>query len=373
MRLLRNSGLGVVLEAYIRRSAAASGIAVDDSAAQKSMAKLLADYQRILEDKNQLGQTPLDIRQYHDWMQRSLSQLKDQEVRDKLQAITDDVVSKYEAAKNSPDAIENLRDNLTEVIGGLMRSKWADVREFYRALIDLDAHLSALGGQTDVVVEVAQYKADLDEKRRQYMAQAEALKSELAKFLGATGTDASLVLETSPAQDEYKMDVYFPMDFSMDVRFPGSEEDWSPNMTLFSIDENGQPTGKYQVDDVLEWGDTDLFQDDNQRTTYFQLVEFLRSGRLPHEKGQKFISLYRGMSTDEYVNWERGQVIPRGKFFTSQRTSQLAQDISGQFPELFSFRVREDAVSETSPGTYQTIMETILKGKKIVPSEGERK
>ena len=80
-----------------------------------------------------------------------------------------------------------------------------------------------------------------------------------------------------------------------------------------------------------------------------------------------FRILYRGMSSEEFQKWESGEIIPKGKFFTSQATNQYAQDISGQYPELFRFRVRDDAVIQTSPDTYQIMRDSKLEGKKIVP------
>jgi hypothetical protein len=357
---------------------AASGIVLDEAPVRESMGRALDAWRRAVQDRAELGMEPVNIAQYRASMSASLPASLAPETRSKLEAAGEGIMSVAERAMGSPEAIDAVRDKISSEIQGLLSAsrqdqlRWSDVRNFYRLLVDLDEHLAAAhGGPTDVEAEVAQYAADLEAKRTQGVAQFEALKAELGRFLGATGLDATIRLVPNLSQDQYGSDSYYPLNFTMDVQLAGGFEDMPPNMTLFANeDDKGNFLGNYQVDDVLEWADTDFFQDDAQRTAYFQLVEFARSGRLPSErKGGKFVTLYRGMSPEEHLAWERGQAIPRGKFFASQPTAQFAQDIAGQFPELFSFRVREDAVVETSPGTFQTMTETTLKGRRIVPVE----
>lgn len=70
-------------------------------------------------------------------------------------------------------------------------------------------------------------------------------------------------------------------------------------------------------------------------------------------KREGFVTLHRGMSTAEAEAWEAGEEIPVGKFFTSSRTADMAQDVSGEFPELYSWKVARADVVETEPGVFQ--------------------
>ena len=164
--------------------------------------------------------------------------------------------------------------------------------------------------------------------------------SKIEGFLSGVGSSASVVLEMSPGENyETKSPVFYPMDFSLMMTFPGSEA-LEPNMTVFTDEDNGM-----DVDDVLSWGDGDFFSNDREMRDYFGLVEFLRTGKMPEQK-KGFVRLYRGMNPKEYGAWQSGGAIPAGKYFSSSPTTEYAQDISGEFPELFSFLVDRGVVYE---------------------------
>jgi hypothetical protein len=189
------------------------------------------------------------------------------------------------------------------------------------------------------------------------------LLSRIEGYLNSAGSDASVVLEMSPGEDyDTRSPVFYPMDFGLTMYFPGSKV-LEPSLTIFT-DENKE----LAIDDVLSWGDHDFFSNEKEMQDYFGLVEFLRTGKMPGQQ-QGSIRLYRGMSPKEYEAWQGGATIPPGKYFTSKSSTEYAQDISGEFPELFSFIVDRSIIYETSPGEYQTSDNSRLDGKKIVPAK----
>jgi hypothetical protein len=198
------------------------------------------------------------------------------------------------------------------------------------------------------------------------MAQAEDLATKIQSFLNQMDNKRlKVTINMSPSTNmDSNSPVFFPMDFNVDVIFIGSEAEPS-SFTVFTDEQN-----KLDLDDVLSWGDSDFFSTPDESKAYFDLVSFLRTGKLPSQKAG-FIRLYRGMSSKERDAWEAGQTIPDGKFFTNKATAEFSQDISGEVPDLYSFLVDNRVVTETSPGEFQTTQESKLNGKKIVPLEDE--
>jgi hypothetical protein len=279
-------------------------------------------------------------------------------------------LSAYKSSNGNQEVINNISDKVSETIHDMLNksrqdiANWSEIREFYKLLSDFDDHLLAIHReQVPIEQNLMAFQKELQTEYQKGLKEANEVKSKIETFAATLqNPQMRFILKADPAENyETKSPTYDSPTFQIELISPHTEESMEPNFTLFVTED------KITIDDVLDWGDTDFFTDDSVKAAYFGLIDYLRTGQLPQEKGKKFITLYRGMSPEEFQKWESGEIIPRGKFFTSQATNQYAQDISGQYPELFRFRVRDDAVSQTSPDTYQIMRDSKLEGKKIVP------
>ena len=122
------------------------------------------------------------------------------------------------------------------------------------------------------------------------------------------------------------------------------------------------PGGALELHDVLDISDTDFFPagQPDLAGRYADALDDVRG-----IKREGYITLHRGMSAAEADAWARGEEIPTGKFFTSSHTSAMAQDIAGEFPELYSWKVAQRDVIETEPGVFQLRRPARLKDKTI--------
>lgn len=177
-----------------------------------------------------------------------------------------------------------------------------------------------------------------------FKAQYQQFSKMLSEVAQDKGISREIVVAPNISGDDVAISLESP---SFTITLPTEDENaMSPNMTLFRNED-----GSYEVEDVIEAGDKDFFADDGVENDYFDIVEGLRG--YGKEKAEGHVTLHRGMSQEEYDAWMRGDTIPKGKFFTSSRTAELAQDISGKPPVLFSFRVPRNMVRETDKGTFQ--------------------
>lgn len=333
----------------------ASRVSLDMSAVKQMIDNMVARAISGMEEQELLSKTPLDVNTYRREADQALSEMTE-ETRALLAPMVDRVMNEV-----SPENREPISDVLEYMIKNL-KKQWVECRNLWKVLTTMDDHLSSSGTKSAKQME-EEYRTSLESELAKGEQQALELRASIEVFLGAIGSPASVVLEMSPSSNyETSLPVFYPMDFQIKMIFPGSEE-LEPSVTVFT-DENKSLT----VDDVLSWGDSDFFSNEKEMKDYFGLVEFLRTGKMPSQQ-KGFIRLYRGMSIAEHDAWASGETIPAGKYFTSSPTAEYAQDISGEFPELFSFQVDRGVIYETSSGEYQTSMESRLEGKKIVPAK----
>lgn len=332
----------------------ASRASLDMSVPRKMIENMVARAIPGMEEQERLSRTPLNVDEYAHRADQAMSGM-DEELRAPLAPMVSGAIDGARSGNREP-----LSDLLDHMIGN-MRKRWGEFRELYKALTALDDHMSS-SGEVSARQMAEEYRQGLESELSRGEQQALELLSRIEGFLDTVGSDASVVLEMSPGENyETRLPVFHPMDFSLKMTFPGSEA-LEPSMTVFTDEDKGM-----MVDDVLSWGDGDFFSNNREMTDYFGLVEFLRTGKMPEQK-KGFVRLYRGMSPKEYDAWQSGGTIPAGKYFSSSPTAEYAQDISGEFPELFSFLVDRGVVYETSHGEYQTSGEARLDGKRIVPA-----
>ena len=133
-----------------------------------------------------------------------------------------------------------------------------------------------------------------------------------------------------------------------------------PSMSVWAHD------NKLHVDDVMDINDTEVFKTPLQKAMYVSALKSLRG-----EATEGRIKLYRGMSAKERASWGVGDTIPAGKYFTNIATSQYAQDIAGEFPELHSFLVDAVNIVETDPGSFQLLQDSTLSKLGIISAKSE--
>lgn len=334
--------------------------------------KNLGYLQQSIEERQGLTATPFDISAYQKNMGDALAQVPEP-LAGMIKTEFGSIVSMYQAGN-----IDGARDAIADTIHKIIavdfqkqhNANWGMIRAAYKILTNLDEHIYATVGQhAPMEQDMAEYRAELMKDYNKAMAQVADVEARLKTFAQASGrNDVSFRIAPNFSENwETKSLVMYPLNFTVDVVFAAEGRDeFPPNVTLFAEEKDGAVTG-YTADDVLSWGDTDFFADASQSKFYFELIDYIKTGKLPTERGTKFIRLHRGMSTNEYALWERGETIPAGKFFTKDRTAEKAMDISGEFPELYSFSVREDVVVDVGDNNYQTSVPTRMVNKKIVP------
>jgi hypothetical protein len=347
----------------------AQQVSLDDSPLRELIQKNINDVRAAAEKTLELSRKPIDQAAYVNAIKQVLAGLPPP-IQSVLGPPCQNIMSLIgtNPARASDAASELIASLVSPAYQKAMQASWSSVRSLYKILIDMDEHLSAATRQHQSTDEqVAEYSKELETEYGKAMQQMADVREKLVSYSKAVGTNAWFVVKPDFATTELGSKILYPINLDIDITFGKERQFETPNFSLWPMEnEQGEILG-YEVENVLEWADTDFFENDDERKFYFGLVDFFRTGQLPAQKGKNFIKLYRGMSTDEYVKWERGDIIPKGKFFTSTPTTQFAEDIPGKFPELFSFSVRDDAVAQTSPGTYQIITDSRLDGKKIVP------
>lgn len=121
--------------------------------------------------------------------------------------------------------------------------------------------------------------------------------------------------------------------------------------------------GNIVVNEMYE----DIFEDEEdveKASNYISIVKILSNEKIDN------IQLYRYMSNTEYAKWDKGELIPSGKFFTSVKTIDFAPDFSDTDHDnsnLYTFLVQSDNVVKTDRNVYRLIKDSILDGKKIIP------
>jgi len=211
----------------------------------------------------------------------------------------------------------------------------------------------------DVDAELVKTKQTLDKAVLKFIKKAlKQLLSRVGRFCKATGTSETVVIEVK-GPDREAIDIVNTMKNPTFYVVVGKGS-MAPGFTVFARGSN------FVVDDVLDVGDPDFFPEGSKQETYFNLVEYMRSGKLPQKAGEEKLKLYRWMSDDEYEAWRGGERIPTGKFFTSSKKSA---DIAGPMVDRYVFTVDGSIVRQTDQGTFQLIFPGKLTGRgEIVPA-----
>lgn len=324
--------------------------------------------------------SPYNRRTYDQKIQKATQYIDNPQIKKETQAMLSDLLNKFE--KLTPDQYPAYSTKLEGVAKKLLEeyrrlSKEVETatgdhqRQLQRDLVDRNlpslnifvtdfAEFVVAQVKSAAPVDLGAYEREMTDLIRQdYLHEGKPivlrLKDKLEKFCKATHCTFGLVIKVEADQGEYGINVKSPR---LSVDF---DRKWAPGFTVF-------PHGsQFLVEDVLSVGDRDFFDDPAEEGMYFDLVDYIRTGKLPG-KDQGFIKLYRGMTRPEYREWQRGGIIPKGKFFTSNKSSALAQDIPGVYPDLYTFQVDRSVVRETDHGTFQLIKPARLEGEKsIVP------
>lgn len=129
----------------------------------------------------------------------------------------------------------------------------------------------------------------------------------------------------------------------------GSQTNWggTPSFTLFvDFDDNNNIT-KYEVDDILEGGDTDFFTDNNAQNDYFALVsELQHPGRSEKDK-EKILTLYTARPMEHRNQFAETRSIPPNIFLTSnyQNAVGMAHDFGKR--DVWKVRIKSKYLIQT--------------------------
>lgn len=114
----------------------------------------------------------------------------------------------------------------------------------------------------------------------------------------------------------------------------GDVNDFSPSFSYF-VDGND-----IIIDDILEFGDTDFFTDNNLQEDYFNLVKEIRNPGSSSKRG-KVITLYTARPSKDRNIYLNNRYVPSGIFLTNKYDS--AEGIGKDFGERDIWRVRIDS------------------------------
>lgn len=379
-KLAKSNSIGPVFASFIKW--ASLNISYDPSVINDAVQNKLSQYEQILQKEKILATQPLNTNVLPQKAQATLQNVSDPALKQQLMSQFTHLLPQIQQALNKKDSslldsLDNQIENLLDQVVAIRKQtgkehEWTNLRGFYYLLSNISDYLTALSRPSNYDTKALNdFKNSLINESSNAKQQANALIQKIRQFINSQPLAENLTITLSPnlSEDTYGSSIIFPINFQVELNFHGNSE--PPSFTLFSR-ENEKTTSfdfNYDVDDVLDFGDSDFFENDDQAVAYFNLINFIRTGKSP-SKGDpnKFIKLYRGMSNEEFMSWLKGNPISKGKFFTDLPTTEFAQDISGQFPELFSFKVRSDAVRQTSENTYQLVKDCQMnQNKKITP------
>lgn len=277
--------------------------------------------------------------------------------REKLQAWRDsllDTSSIDRAAESVSDAIREM-DTPKASSEALIDDEHAESK-IRRQVEDLVGPGPERDGAQEALEEMYHEAYDKENKR-------------LAKIVDDAGVDKAVVgshVYIRPDLDDPLMEIE---DMRRGVRSrrwtvhlgdPGYEYAEVPQFTVLLKDDKWEVWDMASMDDFREMGVTEAEQEE-----YFKLVNAVR-GRKPGG----FSFLHRGMSRSEWEAWERGEEIPAGKWFTSEKTVERAADIEGVFPELFTVKIRNEDVVEVDEGSFQLVRPMVMKRKGVLHPVG---
>lgn len=369
-KLTKINEIGPVYQALLKLAAA--NISFRDDVIQKVIQDQVDKVQSLMEKDEEIKTKPFDIQHYLADAQSSLSRLQDQNFKNFLLSSLQKLLNEASIAiqtKNIEDE-KKLQTEFHQLIQKTtdygLKNSYDTIRDFYNLCYDISWHLNLIvrKDEKSLSQKVEEFHQELEKEHLKAKQQAASLKAKIQQLISVSlPKELNVQIELKPeiGTDADGVTRIYPLGFSVKMDF--GFETMPPHISLFPREDEN-----YEVDDVLDFGDKDFFTGQGDSEFYFNLVNFLRTGRLPAEEPVKFITLYRGMSNEEFMAWLSGQTIPKGKFFTSQKTQALAQDISGQFPELFTFKVRSDATRQTTKGTYQLIKDCQMdQNKRITP------
>lgn len=114
---------------------------------------------------------------------------------------------------------------------------------------------------------------------------------------------------------------------------------------ISEVSENPMPTQlqKSELNKFINDVNNFFPKDWNKDINYIEGGDFeaILSGKL-----DKDIKVYRMMSDKEFNNWERGEIIPVGKYFALKREYAVGTDFSGEgFRNVFAFIINRGLLS----------------------------
>jgi hypothetical protein len=122
------------------------------------------------------------------------------------------------------------------------------------------------------------------------------------------------------------------------------------------------------VEDVLEYGDTDFFADEDAQADYFALVGALRN---PGKRDTGTVALYTARPRKDRSRYEGARDIPAGIFLTTDmsRAAGIAHDLGGgTVRDIWGVRVEKRYLVQTlDTGRLQDYQAVAPSGRKTVP------
>lgn len=124
----------------------------------------------------------------------------------------------------------------------------------------------------------------------------------------------------------------------------GSSWRSQPSFTAFSNDQ-GEIHG---IDDVLDAGDNDFFQDPKVEADYFSLTEELRNPGRARSQGNKVITLYTARPKTDRRLYEEARHIPNNVFLSTSRDEAYgySRDLGGD-RDVYKIHIKRMYLVET--------------------------
>lgn len=272
---------------------------------------------------------------------------------------------KYPSVENVRQLLESKNmdmDRIHEIIMGIF--EWYKQRKDYRLWEKISPVVKALNDYYDILNGnkitwtdefCEKFFKENVEKTTSNMKNVEInIREAIARIKNWNGS--RILIEAAPVHKDKEG---FDQDSAHITVIGGQGDAGEAGFSYFQMDD------KYEIDDVLDAGDTDFFQDDGVQSDYFGLVNSLRNPRMNEEK-PKVLTLYTARPVADRNIYLDAKEIPSNIFLTDKYdfAEGFAREYGGK-RDIWKVRILNKYLIKSMDSVEQKQYQTF--GDKFVP------
>jgi hypothetical protein len=205
------------------------------------------------------------------------------------------------------------------------------------------------------------------EAREGYGKLERAIKDAIGGLPNWSGTDVTI----EPNWDHKEGPIFWSYDsdpyIAVNAYVRLGQGSTAPGVTVFADHVTGKIEG---VDDVLDAGDSDFFNDPATESDYFMLVEELRNPGGARRIGNKVITLYTARPAKDRRIYNNARAIPTNVFLTTSEDEAYGYIAdSGGGRDVYKVRIKRMFLVETLDAGSKKNYQTFAGGDRMVPVE----